>query len=161
MNARIAMCCCQFWSAIQENVFRLMKTDSKSLMAKGNYKGNMSQFEVKRLDHYNDIIMGTMASQIANLTIVYSNICSDANQRKHQSSASLAFVWGIHRWPVNSSHKWPVTQKMLPFDDVIMWRSVGTVPPKCWLQRCSPKGLPTVGKFIHKQAPTQIPCSAL
>ena len=40
--------------------------------------------------------------------------------KKHQSSTSLAFVWGIHRWPVNSLHKWPVTQKMFPFDDVIM-----------------------------------------
>ena len=44
----------------------------------------------------------------------------DADQRKHQSSASLAFVPGIHRWPVNSPHKWPVTRKMFPFDDVIM-----------------------------------------
>ena len=43
------------------------------------------------------------------------------DQRKHQSSASLAFVWGIHRWPVNSPHKWPVTRKMFPFDDVIMF----------------------------------------
>ena len=46
--------------------------------------------------------------------------------KKHQSSASLAFVWGIHRWPMKSPHKWPVTQQMLPFDDVIMilegWR---------------------------------------
>ena len=40
--------------------------------------------------------------------------------KKHQSSASLVFVWGIHRWPVNSPHKWPVTRKMFPFDDVIM-----------------------------------------
>ena len=39
---------------------------------------------------------------------------------KHQSSASLAFVRGINRWPVNSPHKWPVTWKMFPFDDVIM-----------------------------------------
>ena len=39
---------------------------------------------------------------------------------KHQRSASLAFVRGIHRWPVNSPHKWPVTRKMFPFDDVIM-----------------------------------------
>ena len=37
-----------------------------------------------------------------------------------ESSASLAFVRGIHRWPVNSPHKWPVTRKMFPFDDVIM-----------------------------------------
>ena len=42
------------------------------------------------------------------------------DQRKHQSSASLAFAWGIHRWPVNSPHKGPVTRKMFPFDEVIM-----------------------------------------
>ena len=41
-------------------------------------------------------------------------IHSDANQRKHQSSASLAFVRGIHRWPVNSPQKWPVTRKRFP-----------------------------------------------
>ena len=40
--------------------------------------------------------------------------------KKTSNSASLAFVWGIHRWPVNSPHKWPVTQKMFPSDDVIM-----------------------------------------
>ena len=64
--------------------------------------------------------MGAMASQITSLTIVYSTIYSGANQRIHQSSASLAFVRGIHRWPVNSPHKWLVTRKMFPFDDVIM-----------------------------------------
>ena len=66
--------------------------------------------------------MGTMASQITSLTIVYSTVYSEADQRKHQSSASLAFVWGIHRGPVNSPHKWPVTRKMFPFDDVIMMK---------------------------------------
>ena len=40
--------------------------------------------------------MGTIASQITSLTIVYSTVYSDADERKHQSSASLAFVWGIH-----------------------------------------------------------------
>ena len=40
--------------------------------------------------------------------------------REHQSSALLAFVRGIHGGPVNSPHKWPVTRKMFPFDDVIM-----------------------------------------
>ena len=64
--------------------------------------------------------MGAMASQITSLTIVYSTVYSGADQRKHQSSASLAFVRGIHRWPVNSPHKWPVTRKRFPFDDVIM-----------------------------------------
>ena len=64
--------------------------------------------------------MTMIASQITSLAIVYSTIYSDADQRKHQSSASLAFVRGIHRRPVNSPHKWPVTRKMFPFDDVIM-----------------------------------------
>ena len=70
--------------------------------------------------HNSDIIMGAIASQITSLTIVYSIVHSGADQRQHQSSASLAFVWGIHRWPVNSPHKWPVTRKMFLFDDVIM-----------------------------------------
>ena len=64
--------------------------------------------------------MGTIASQITSLTSVYSNVYSGADQSKHQSSASLAFVWGIHRGPVNSPYKWPVTRKMFPLDDVIM-----------------------------------------
>ena len=64
--------------------------------------------------------MSVVASQITSLMIVYLIVYSDSDQRKHQSSALLAFVWGIHRWPVNSPHKWPVTRKMFPFDDVIM-----------------------------------------
>ena len=63
---------------------------------------------------------GAMAYQITSLTIVYSAVYSGADQRKHQSSASLAFVRGIHRWAVNSPHKWPVKRKRLPFHDVIM-----------------------------------------
>ena len=70
--------------------------------------------------HYDDVIMGAIASQITSLTIVYSTDCSGAYQSKHQSSASLAFVRGIHRGPVNSPHKWPVTRNMSPSDDVNM-----------------------------------------
>ena len=70
--------------------------------------------------------MGALASQNTSLTIVHSAAYSGADQRKHQSSASLAFVRGIHRWPVNSLHKWPVMQKMFPFDDVIMMTFVST-----------------------------------
>ena len=70
--------------------------------------------------HYGDVIMCTMAPQITSLTIVYSTVSSGADQRKHQSSASLAFVQKIHRWPVNSPHKGPVARKIVPFDDVIM-----------------------------------------
>ena len=61
--------------------------------------------------------MGVMASQITILTIVYSTVYSGADQRKHQRSASLAFVRGIHR---DQYYKWAVTRKMFPFDDVIM-----------------------------------------
>ena len=71
-------------------------------------------------NHYHDVIMGAMAFQITSLTIVYSTIYSGTDQRKYQTSASLAFVRGIHRWPVNSPHKWPVTRKRFPFDDVII-----------------------------------------
>ena len=75
----------------------------------------------KQALHYNDVIMGAMASQITSLPIIYSTVYSDADRKKkHQSSVSLAFVRGIHRWTVNSPHKWPVTRKMFPFDNVIM-----------------------------------------
>ena len=70
--------------------------------------------------HYCDVIMGAMTSQIISPTSIYSIVYSGADQRKHQSSLSLAFVRGIHRWPVHSPHKGPVTRKMFPFDDVIM-----------------------------------------
>ena len=64
--------------------------------------------------------MGAIASQITSLTIVYSIVYWGGDQRKHQNSASLAFVRGNHRGPVNSPHKWPVTRKLFPLDDVIM-----------------------------------------
>ena len=73
--------------------------------------------------HYNDIIMGTMASQITSLAIVYSTVYSVADQRKHQNSAPL----------VNSPHKWPVARKMFPFEDVIMLTYVWL-----WLSSCIP-----------------------
>ena len=91
--------------------------------------------------HYSDVIMSPMASQITRLTVVYSSVYSGADQRKHQSSASLAFVRGIHRWPVNSPYKGPVRRKMFPFDDVIMSHA---------LARCS-------GSFHTKIYRTQRP----
>ena len=77
--------------------------------------------------------MTMLASQITSLTVVYSIVYSGVIQRKHQSSASLAFVREIHRGPVNFPHKWPVTRKMFPFDDVIMVRNdwVLTQTPMC------------------------------
>ena len=87
---------------------------------RGLFSPNISRETPIALWHYCDVIMNTVASQITSLTIVYLTVNSDIDQRKHQSSASLAFVRRIHRRPVNSPHKGPVTRKMFPFDDVIM-----------------------------------------
>ena len=97
------------------------------------------------LQYYSDVTMGTMASQITSLTIVYWTVYSGADQRKHQSCASLAFVWGIHRWPVNSPHKLPVTRKMFPFDDVIM--SSTSRRCHCSLIKCKLVPIPNVAKW--------------
>ena len=70
--------------------------------------------------HYNDVIIGALASQSISLTIVYSSVYSGAVKKTHQSSAPTAFVRGIHRWALNYPHKWPVRRKMFPFDDVII-----------------------------------------
>ena len=85
----------------------------------GYYPGTMpcSQASAK---HYFDVMMRAVASQITSVSIVYSTVCSGADQRKQQSSTSLAYVRGIYRGPVNSPHKGPVTRKMFPFDDIIM-----------------------------------------
>ena len=56
------------------------------------------------IQHYNDVIMSAMVSQITSLTIVYSTVYRGADQRKHRSSASLAFVRGLHQWPLKSPH---------------------------------------------------------
>ena len=69
---------------------------------------------------FRDVIMSLMASQITGVLVVYSTVCSGADQRKHQSSASLGSTRGILQWPVNSPHKGPVTRKMFPLDDVIV-----------------------------------------
>ena len=67
--------------------------------------------------HYGDVIMGAIASQIASLTIVYSTVYADADQRKHQSSASPAFVRGIHRFPAQMASN----AEMFPFDVIMVY----------------------------------------
>ena len=82
---------------------------------------NGREVTVIDMAHYHhDVLMSMKASQIPSPTIVCSTGYSGADQRKHQSSVSLAFLLGIHRWRVNSPHKGPVTRKTFPFDDVIM-----------------------------------------
>ena len=74
--------------------------------------------------HYNDVIMRAIASQITSLTIVYSIVYSDADQENIKASRHWR---GIHRGPLISPHKWPVTRKMFPFDDIIMACRLGVM----------------------------------
>ena len=77
--------------------------------------------------HYGDVIMSAISSQITSLTFVYSTAYSGADKKKHQSSASLTFVRGNHRWSVDFPHKGPETRKMFPFDNVIVWSTIKTI----------------------------------
>ena len=77
--------------------------------------------------HYDDVTTCVMASEITGVSIVCSTVRSGADLRKHQSSTWLVRVRGIHRWPVDSPHKWLVTPKMFPFGDIIMQ----TILPIC------------------------------
>ena len=79
--------------------------------------------------HYSVVIKGAMTFQTTVIPIVCSTVCSGADQSKHQSSASLAFVRGIHQWRVGSPHKGPVTRKAFSFDEVIMVMQMN--PTKC------------------------------
>ena len=76
--------------------------------------------KVLATEHCSGVMISAMASQITGVSIVWSTLWSGADQRKHQRSASLAFVKGIQRWQGNSPHKRLVTRKMVPFDNVIM-----------------------------------------
>ena len=110
--------------------------------------------------HYSDAIMSAMASQISRVTSVYSTICSGAYQRKHKKSASLACVRGIH-WSCTDEfpHKGPVTRKMFPFDDVIVWRFAFISLSKdipAWKKYVSFPGIDTVTSNYWSQDPANI-----
>ena len=85
-----------------------------------DFSNNIISSTVGHPDHYSEVIMCMMVSQITCVLIACSIVCSGADQRKHQSSMSLAFVRAIHWWPVNVPHKGPVTWKIFPFDDNII-----------------------------------------
>ena len=97
--------------------------------AVSSHKGSIMQ-------HYSDVIMSVMASQVTGVPIVCPTVCSGGDQRKHQSSASLACLRGIHRWPVDSPHKGPITRKMFPFDDFIMIPDHINVSSQCYGKNC-------------------------
>ena len=115
---------CETWQHIlpkQRNIWPCKHKYSSDLVVSVNHSGAVLSLLLSIiLVHYCDVIMGATASQITSITIVYSTVYSGSDQWKHKSSASLAFVRGIHRWPVNSPHKGPVTRNIFPFHDVIM-----------------------------------------
>ena len=82
--------------------------------------------------------MSAMASQIAGICIVCLAVCWDADHRKHQRSASLAFLGGIHLRPLESRHKGPVTRTMFQFYDVIIipTTKLQQHPISNWIQLC-------------------------
>ena len=119
----IRRCClkqlCQFQLSIEKEEFGAVFDIDRWLMFSHKWNSFDANHQWAKLVHYDDIIMGVMASQVTSLTIVYSNVYSGADQRKHWNLASLAFVQGIHQWPWNPPHKWPIMRKMFPFDDIM------------------------------------------
>ena len=109
-----------------DNVYILVYSDSTQTATHMNHSCELffgrlnTEYETPTF-HYSDVIMSAMASQITGVSIVCSTDCWGADQRKHQSYASLAFMREIHRGPVNSPQNGPVTRKMFPLDDVIMY----------------------------------------
>ena len=93
--------------------------------------------------------MSATASQITGISIVYSTICSGADQRKYQSSPSLTFERGIHRWPVDSPHKGPVTRKCIySMTSWCLWLWLIISKASCYLNHAISEF------FYHKNDPT-------
>ena len=99
-----------------------------------NVPGKLNQF------HNIDVILTMMVSKITSLTVVYSIVCSGVDQRKHQSSASLIFVWRIHRdrWSPRTKGQWRGKCFHLmtsSWSQMMPWRPVlpGRQQPPYWL----------------------------
>ena len=86
---------------------------------------NYNEPERRKLQHFIDVIMNAIASQITGVSIVFLTVCSRVDQRKHQCPSH----WPLWRETtgVDSPQKWPVTRKMFSFDDVIMDFSYATI----------------------------------
>ena len=102
------------------------------------------------ISHYADVIMTTMASQITSLTVVYSIVYSDADQNKHQSSASLVFVWGIHRDRWIPRTKGQLRGKCFHLMTSSCWYSVCIT----WISREAPNLQTGTYKYTDKVGPT-------
>ena len=89
--------CCDWWRGVwRHRLYRYQPTVYSQVEPSWS-AGSWGIHDDVMTWHYIDVIMTTIASQITSLTVVYSTVYSDADQRKHQRPASLAFVWGIHR----------------------------------------------------------------
>ena len=115
---RDRICSCLLWTMLIQWCWHLSQSLRKRLLT----------MYLCWLWHYNDVTMGAIASQITNLTIVYSIVYSDADQRKHQSSASLAFVRGIHLGPVPQMATGSYAENVS-----IWWRHHGAMLMQCYL----------------------------
>ena len=135
-NTQVARDFTRCWSRRPQMWFEL--TDSQRNLVENIYNWMVSTVQEQWWLHYTDVIMNAMASQITAIFNVFLTVGSGVDQRKHQSSASLAFVRGIHRWPANSPHKRPVTRKMFPLHaDVIMQATISGVFPRALKSRSS------------------------
>ena len=107
-----------------EFVKTLLSLLKKRIQNEGIMHRGISLLEFQN-HHYSEVIMSTMASQITGLSIVYSTVCSGADQRKHQSSASLTFVRGEF-----TGDRWFPAQRASNAEDVsIWWRHHDNTPP--------------------------------
>ena len=111
------------WSALHKTNFHLtisLTTRVHGTQEDGRFSSSApcwSDTSTRASNHYNDVIMSAMVSQITGVSIACSIVGSSEDQRKHKTPRHRP-LWS----PVNSQHKWPVTRKMFPFDDVIMCR---------------------------------------
>ena len=101
------------------------------------------------INHFSDVIMG--------VSVVYSTVCSDGDQRKLQGSASLTFVRGIHRWSVNFLHKGTVIWKMFPFDDSIMYFVISTLADNLAANSAWPSVSPMMTTGWYKHVSSKFP----
>ena len=99
--------------------FMTAKLFVRKQVLRGCYTGIWHSQDCHGVSHYNDVIMSAMASQSPASRLFAQRFSQGADKRKHQSSASVAFVRGIHRWPVNSPHKWPINAENVS----IWWRN--------------------------------------
>ena len=140
---------------IEEKISKSYWSSSKVVCFGQTTGSNLEHWHVQ----YSDVIMSEMASQITGISIVCLTLCSAADQRKHQSSASLAFVRGIHWWPLDSPYKQSVMQKIFSFwwhhheHSTGHYLASNSSPPNYYLNQCLYFHHEELQLTKHKQIP--------